>query len=150
MRSTGDPWPPASPTPPAPILRDEPVGPRRTGRPRMGPAPDRRWAVRGDRSAAPSEHGDQRDRSSRLDLPSSYDSIGTIDTALRELLADTSLDGLAEHRISVAVREVVANAIEHGNHREPVRHVVVAWGPPARSSHGAEPLSPHCARAATQ
>jgi serine/threonine-protein kinase RsbW len=60
-----------------------------------------------------------------LAIPSRLDAMDTAGTRLGAVLRRLGLDGEARHRIGLATHEALANAIIHGNCRDPDRMVAV-------------------------
>ncbi len=63
----------------------------------------------------------------RLTLPSSFDLLDLVQLVSDRVSSVAGLDEDATHWVSVAVRESVINAIKHGNHESPDKHVTVEF-----------------------
>src|SRR5690349_6967613 len=63
----------------------------------------------------------------RLDLPSAFELLDLVQVLSDRLSAIAGLDEDATHWVSVAVRESVINAIKHGNHEDPAKHVTIEF-----------------------
>lgn len=60
-----------------------------------------------------------------LSIPSHVEHLELVQTVLEETMTRLDLDGKVSYEVGMAVREAVANAIEHGNRSEPERKVQV-------------------------
>ncbi|MGA3125813.1 MAG: ATP-binding protein [Candidatus Korobacteraceae bacterium] len=60
-------------------------------------------------------------------LESTLESIHKAEQAAAELAAKTGFDAEECGRITIAVREATANAVLHGNHWDPNKHVTVSF-----------------------
>jgi serine/threonine-protein kinase RsbW len=60
-----------------------------------------------------------------LEIGSRFENIEAVQIVLEDLLARLGLEEDARHRTDIAVREAVANAIEHGHGRDPSQRVTV-------------------------
>ena len=63
-----------------------------------------------------------------LVIGSQIENIELVQVVLEESLRKLDVDSDTSHSISLAVREAVANAIEHGNQRQPEKRVEVELG----------------------
>lgn len=60
-------------------------------------------------------------------LPSAPSSSPELQKILRRQFADAGVDEDAAMRICIAAHEAVMNALEHGNQREPGKHIRAEW-----------------------
>jgi len=60
-------------------------------------------------------------------LPSEPSSSQDLQKMLRRELADAGVDEDAAMRICIAAHEAVMNALEHGNQRDPSKHIRADW-----------------------
>ncbi len=63
-----------------------------------------------------------------LVIGSRIDDIELVQAVLEESLQKLEVDADLSHSIGIAVREAVANAIQHGNLRDPAKRVQVGFG----------------------
>jgi len=61
----------------------------------------------------------------RISVASRFEHIDLIQIVFDDALARFGLDDDARHWVGIAIREAVANAIEHGNRRDPTKEVDV-------------------------
>ena len=67
-------------------------------------------------------------RQVRLVIGSQYENIDLVQIVLAEALMKLDLDEDTSHAIGMAVREAVANAIQHGNQAVPQKRVEIDFG----------------------
>lgn len=64
-------------------------------------------------------------RQFHVTIGSRFENIELVHAVVREALTDVSLDEETRHWVDLAIREAVANAIQHGNRRDPEKRVEV-------------------------
>lgn len=63
----------------------------------------------------------------RLEMPSSFLLLDLVQALSDRVSAIAGLDEDSTHWVSVSVRESVINAVKHGNHEDPAKHVTVEF-----------------------
>ena len=63
----------------------------------------------------------------RLSIGSRFENIELVQVVVEESLGRTELDEDSRYWIGIAVREALANAIKHGNQRDPKKRVAVGF-----------------------
>ena len=64
----------------------------------------------------------------KLAIGSRFENIDLVQVVVQESLRQLDLGEDASHHIGMAVREAVANAIQHGNEEDPGRQVEIEFG----------------------
>jgi serine/threonine-protein kinase RsbW len=71
-------------------------------------------------------------RTIHLEFSSSFEMLQLVDGVTEQFGHMAGLDPESVHRVSVAVREAVVNAVKHGNRQDPRKHVRVTFEVVAR------------------
>ena len=64
----------------------------------------------------------------KLAIGSRFENIDLVQVVVQESLQQLDLDENAAHHIGMAVREAVANAIQHGHQQDPEKRVEIEFG----------------------